>query len=312
MTAQEIRKILVIGGGTMGRQIALQCALQGCSVVIYDLQIELLEKALAGIRKMARRVAANQGVPPDQAESILERIAATTDPKTAAADVDLVSESVPEDPALKEKVFSLFGRLCPPHAIFTTNTSTLLPSMIAPATGRPEKFLAFHFHDIRATAIVDVMPHPGTDPEATELVRAFAERIGLIPIVLKREAHGYVFNFMLIALSQAAQTLAEQGIASVEDIDRAWMGVTGMFLGPFGIMDSVGIDTVCEITRYWAEKNNDPQALRNAEFLKRYVGEGRLGQKSGKGFYTYPKPLFTRPGFIRGHLDIAHSAKEEP
>jgi len=311
MTEQEIRKILVIGGGTMGKQIALQCALHGCNVILYDLQTELLEKALAGIRKMAGRVAAHQGVPPGQADTILERIAATTDPKIAAADVDLVSESVPEDPALKERVFSLFGRLCPPRTVFTTNTSTLLPSMIAPATGRPEKFLAFHFHDIRATTVVDIMPHPGTDPEATELVRAFAERMGLIPIVLKREAHGYVFNFMLMALSQAAQTLATEGIASVEDIDRAWMGVTGMFLGPFGIMDRVGIDTVCEITRYWAGKNNDPQGLRNAEFLKRYINEGRLGQKSGKGFYTYPKPLFTRPGFIRGHLDIGTSVREE-
>jgi 3-hydroxybutyryl-CoA dehydrogenase len=311
MTEPEIRKILVIGGGTMGKQIALQGALHGCNVVLYDLQTELLEKALAGIRKMAGRVAAHQGVPPGQAETILERIAATTDPKIAAADVDLVSESVPEDPALKERVFSLFGRLCPPHTVFTTNTSTLLPSMIAPATGRPEKFLAFHFHDIRATTVVDIMPHPGTDPEATELVRAFAERIGLIPIVLKREAHGYVFNFMLMALSQAAQTLATEGIASVEDIDRAWMGVTGMFLGPFGIMDSVGIDTVCEITRYWAGKNNDPQGLKNAEFLKRYIDEGRLGQKSGQGFYTYPKPLFTRPGFIRGHFDIGTSVREE-
>jgi 3-hydroxybutyryl-CoA dehydrogenase len=311
MTAQEIRKVLVIGGGTMGRQIALQCALHGCNVMIHDLQADLLEKALAGIRRMAGGVAANQGVPPGQAETVMERIAATADPKAAAADCDLVSESVPEDPALKERVFSLFGKLCPPRAIFTTNTSTLLPSMIAPATGRPGKFLAFHFHDIRATTVVDVMPHPGTDPEATELVRAFAERIGLIPIVLKREAHGYVFNFMLMALSQAAQTLAARGIASVEDIDRAWMGVTGMFLGPFGIMDSIGIDTVCEITRYWAEKNGDPQGLRNAEFLKRYIDEGRLGQKSGKGFYSYPKPLFTRPGFIRGHLDIAHSTQEE-
>lgn len=302
MKVEDIKRVLIIGGGTMGQQIALQFALHGCDVVIYDIKTEILEMARVRMGKLVQVVALNQSIPPEQAVGVMDRITMTTIPEEAAVGIDLVSESVPEDPGLKGKVFAIFNRLCPPQAIFTTNMSTLLPSMIAEATGRPEKFLAFHFHDVRVSTIVDIMPHPGTAAATIDIVKAFAERMGLIPIILKKESFGYVFNAMLMTLCQSAQTLASNDIASVEDIDRAWMGVTGMFIGPFGIMDSVGIDTVWHITDFWAKKTGDPQSLKNAGFLKHYVDQGKLGQKSGAGFYSYPKPLFTQPGFIRGHL----------
>jgi 3-hydroxybutyryl-CoA dehydrogenase len=312
MKAEDIRRVLVVGGGTMGQQIALQFALHGCDVAIYDLNDALLERARTRIGKLVRFVAQHQRIPPERAEGVMDRIAMTTDPEEASAGVNLVSESVPEDPELKGRVLGMFDALCPPEAIFTTNTSTLLPSMFAAATDRPERFLAFHFHDLRANTVVDVMPHPGTDPATTALVRAFAERMGLIPIVLKKENFGYVFNAMLTTLFQSAQTLAANEVAGVEDIDRAWMGVMGMFIGPFGIMDSVGLDTVWHITDYWAKKTRDPQSLKNAAFLKPYVDRGELGQKSGQGFYAYPKPAFTRPGFVAGRPDTENPPEEAP
>ena len=181
---------------------------------------------------------------------------------TRARDIDIVSESVPEDPKLKGEIFSKIHGACPERTIFTTNTSTLLPSMFAQATGRPEKLAALHFHDVRISTIVDVMPHPGTSRETVELVRDFAVRIGQTPIVMERESPGYVFNFMLSNLFQSAQTLAANGVASVEDIDRSWMGVTHMITGPFGIMDSVGLDTVWKITNYWARDTEEPAAAQ--------------------------------------------------
>ena len=224
----------------------------------------------------------------------------TYDAREAGENSDFVSESVPEDPELKSRVFAQFNKICPARTVFTTNTSSLIPSMFAEATGRPEKFAAFHFHDVRVTNIVDIMPHPGTSEETTELIKAFAERIGQAPIMLKKENYGYVFNAMLMELLKSAQTLAANNVATAEDIDRAWMGVMHTVAGPFGIMDSIGIDTAWKVTDYWANKTKDPQFLANAAFLKRYVEKGLLGVKSGKGFYTYPAPAFGKPGFIEG------------
>jgi 3-hydroxybutyryl-CoA dehydrogenase len=218
----------------------------------------------------------------------------------AAKDVDLVSESVLENPEVKGKVFAQFNALCPEKTIFTTNTSMLVPSMFAHETGRPEKLCALHFHDLRSNKVVDVMPHPGTDPAVTQLVHDFAVSNELIVIMLQQENHGYVFNTMLTSLNSSALTLASRGVASVEDIDRSWMGVMLMFMGPFGIMDLVGLDTAWHITDYWARILNDPQGKMNADFLKSYIDRGELGYKTGKGFYSYPNPLYTAPGFLAG------------
>ena len=292
---------MIIGGGTMGRQIALHFAMHGCNVVIYDIQEEFLTKALSGIQKIAGSYVRLKRITQEAAEIAIGRIKTTTIPEEAAADIDLVSEAVPEDPVLKGKVFSLFHSLCPPRTIFTTNTSTLLPSMFAEVTGRPEKFLALHFHDLRTSAVVDIMPHSGTNEETIHVVQGFAKRMELIDILLRKESSGYVFNAMFAAFLGSAQTLAANDIASIEDIDRAWMGVMNMPIGPFGLMDSVGIDTAWMVTAYWAKQTGDAQSQKNADFLKQFVDRGEVGQKTGKGFYRYPGPLFRQPGFIAGH-----------
>ena len=292
---------MIIGGGTMGRQIALHFAMHGCNVVIYDIQEEFLTKALSGIQKIAGSYVRLKRITQEAAETAIGRIKTTTIPEEAAADIDLVSEAVPEDPVLKGKVFSLFHSLCPPRTIFTTNTSTLLPSMFAEVTGRPEKFLALHFHDLRTSAVVDIMPHSGTNEETIHVVQGFAKRMELIDILLRKESSGYVFNAMFAAFLGSAQTLAANDIASIEDIDRAWMGVMNMPIGPFGLMDSVGIDTAWMVTAYWAKQTGDAQSQKNADFLKQFVDRGEVGQKTGKGFYRYPGPLFRQPGFIAGH-----------
>lgn len=300
MKSEDIQRILIIGGGTMGRQIALHFAMYGCNVVIYDIQEELLTKALAIIQKMAGTYVRLKRITQEEAQAAIGRIKTTTVPEEAARDIDLVNESVPEDPVLKGKVFSLFHSLCPPRTIFTTNTSTLLPSMFAEATGRPDKFLALHFHDLRTNTVVDIMPHPGTDEEAIHAVQGFAKRMGLIDIILNKESSGYVFNAMLRAFLESAQTLAANGISSIEDIDRSWMGVMNMPVGPFGLMDSIGIDTAWKVTAYWAKQTGNAQLQKNADFLKQFVERGEVGQKTGKGFYNYPGPSFRKPGFIAG------------
>jgi 3-hydroxybutyryl-CoA dehydrogenase len=206
---------------------------------------------------------------------------------------------VPEDPGLKGRVLAEFNAACPPRTIFMTNTSTLVPSQFAKASGRPDRLLALHFHlPVWINNLADVMPHPGTAPDVTQLVLAFARRIGQLPVELHREHNGYVFNSMYSALNGAAITLAEQGVASIEDIDRSWMHITKARVGPLGALDAVGLDTVWTITDYWARQLADPQLRANAAFLKEYVDRGALGVKAGRGFYTYPDPTYARPGFI--------------
>jgi 3-hydroxybutyryl-CoA dehydrogenase len=300
MKAEDIKRVLIVGGGTMGSQIALNFAVHGCDVVVFDIKEEALTRSLASIKRMAANLVRGQLVMPEGVEAAIGRITTTIVPETAAADIDLISESTPEDPVLKGETFSLFHRLCPERTIFTTNTSTLLPSMFAAASGRPEKLLALHFHDLRVTNIVDIMPHRGTDEKVVQVVRTFAERMGLSPIMMSKESNGYIFNAMYGALLSSALALAANQVSSCADIDRAWMGVTKMMIGPFGMMDSVGLDTVWKITDYWATRSGDKQQLLNAEFLKGYVERGELGQKSGKGFYSYPHPWFAEPGFVEG------------
>jgi len=301
MELKDIRKILVVGGGTMGQQIGFQCAAHGYDVCICDIDATVLESALDRLNEYAEFLVTGGHLDRQAALNGLSRIKTTTSAAEAAVDADLLCEAVPEDPGLKGRVFAQFNQLCPARTIFTTNTSLLVPSLIAEATGRPDRFLAFHFHQPAWIGnVADIMPHPGTSPEVVALVRDFARSINQIPMVLNKENYGYVFNAMYSALTGAAITLAANEVASVEDIDRAWMGVMKTPFGPLGTLDVVGLDTVWHITEYFANALNDPQTRKNADYLKQeYLDKGRLGVKNGRGFYTYPNPAFQSPTFVK-------------
>ena len=299
MQIEDVRRVAIAGGGTMGQQIAFQCAGHGYDVVIHDIDPGALEAAQTRIRAYAEELERGGLITSEQKASAQARITLSSDLRAAAAEADLVSEAVPEDPDLKGRVLAEWDAACPPRTIFMTNTSMLLPSQFAEASGRADRLLALHFHlPVWVNHLADVMPHAGTAPEVTKLVLAFARRIGQVPIELHRESNGYVFNAMYSALNRAAITLAQQGVASIEDIDRAWMHVIKTPVGPLGALDAVGLDTTWAITDYWARRLGDEQLRANADFLKAYVDRGDLGVKSGRGFYTYPDPAYARPGFI--------------
>jgi 3-hydroxybutyryl-CoA dehydrogenase len=303
--AEKIDRVAIVGAGTMGQQIAFQCAGHGIAVVLYDVSAAALGDARGRIERYADGLVADEVIGAEVRDAALAKIAIAAEASLAAADADLLCEAVPEDPGLKGRVLAEFDALCPPRTIFATNTSTLLPSQFAQATGRPDRLVALHFHiPVWVTNLTDIMPHEGTRPEVVTRMVRFAREIGQVPIALRREHSGYLFNAMFTAVNREAITMAEQGVAPIEDIDRAWMHVTKWPHGPFGGLDAIGIDVAWQITDYWArEIPSDEQLRRNATFLKRYLDRGEFGVKSGKGFYSYPDPAFARQGFIEGPLD---------
>jgi 3-hydroxybutyryl-CoA dehydrogenase len=300
MKVNDIRKVLIIGAGTMGRQIGFLCASCGYSVVMYDIAEKKLEGARKGIEKLSHSFIQWKKLTPQEAEESLQRITFSTDPDASAHEADLVSESVFEDPKLKEKVFLQFHGLCPERTVFTSNTSSLVPSQFAAGCGRPGKMLALHFYDVRTAIIADIMPHPGTSKDTTDLVVEFAKSLKQVPILMQKEYPGFLFNNIIMSILGSALTLASKQVAPYQDIDRSWFGVFRMPLGPFGMMDGIGLDTVWHITNYWAERLNDPQAKKNAAFVKGFVDQGKLGVKSGEGFYKYPNPEYQGPDFMSG------------
>ena len=294
LTINDIRKVLILGSGTMGLRIGLQSALGGFDTTIYDIH----EKAFISARKIQesilKNLVGNQVISPEDAVTAKTRISFTTDPEVAAKDCDFVSESVLEEPDIKKEVWSTFSKLCPAHAVFTTNTSYLMPSMFAKETGRPERFCAFHFHDVFQANVVDIMPHAATEKWIINLLMDMGTRLKQTPVIVKKESPGYIFNSMLVALIGAAGALVTSGISSVEDVDRSWMGNFKMATGPFGILDAIGLDTAWHVTNALP----DARSKKFAALLKTYVDEGKLGQKTGEGFYSYPNPKFSQKDFV--------------
>jgi 3-hydroxybutyryl-CoA dehydrogenase len=280
---EDIKNILILGAGTMGMRIGLQAAISGYNTVIYDIS----EKSFSYAQKTQQGILAflekNQKLTAEQGQDALKRIRFTTDADDAGRDADLVSESVFEDLAIKKEVWAKFGKICPPKTIFTTNTSYLMPSWFAADTGRPELFCAFHFHDVFEAIVVDVMPHAGTEPQVVDLLMELGAKLDQVPVLVNKESPGYIFNAMLVALIGAAGDLVTSGVASFQDVDKSWINNFHMRVGPFGILDNIGLDTAWHVTKSMP----DAKSKRFAEFLKTYVDAGKLGVKTKQGFYTY-------------------------
>lgn len=291
---KDIKNILIIGCGTLGLRIGLRCAMDGFNVKMYDISEDSLQIARSVQNKLLRSFVKKGVITEGDADAAQNRITTTTDKSEAVKNIDLVSESVTEDFNLKKKVYAEFAPLWEPQTVLTTNTSYLLPSMIAEETGRPTWFCALHFHDVFTMNVVDVMPHPDTEGWVVDLLMAFGKAIHQIPVLIKKENPGYLFNQILMAVLGAAGDLRTRDVASIQDIDRSWMGNFKSAVGPFGMLDSIGLETAWHIVK----TRSDSRSVRFAALLKQYIDEGKLGLKSGEGFYKYPNPEFAQPDFL--------------
>jgi 3-hydroxybutyryl-CoA dehydrogenase len=297
----EIQNVTIAGAGTLGSQIAWQTAFNGFSVTVFDAFEKGLETAKAYHQQYAELFLKSRGASQDEIDQTMVRLSYTTDLAKAVKNADIVSESIPENIVIKQSFYQELGKFAPEKTIFTTNSSTIIPSEIVIAVDRPEKFLALHFaNEIWDANLAEVMGHPGTDAVIFDQVVEFARSIGMVPVPIYKEHHGYVLNSLLIPLLTAAGTLYIKGVTDFESIDKTWMISTGSKMGPFGIMDMIGMQTIYDIEMLLGEKFNDKAMLARAEFFKsNYIDKGKLGVKSGEGFYTYPKPAYRNPGFLK-------------
>ena len=290
--------VCIVGAGFMGAQIGLHCACTGCEVWIVDPSAEAREKARQSHALELDSRAEDQRIPAQEKQDILGRIQLTEDLEAGASVADLVIEAVPERLDLKREVFGQLDRLCPSHTILATNSSSIRISQLEDATGRPDKVINTHFVPPPwKRPMVELMRGTQTSDETVERVRAFAIAIGLTPLIVQKEYTGFIFNRVWRSIKKETLHLVDQGVASHEDVDRAWMIVMGMPLGPFGLMDRVGLDVVRDIELvYYRESGEEADAP--PKLLLDKIEKGELGIKSGKGFYTYPDPAFEDPSWL--------------
>ncbi len=289
-SVRPVERICVVGAGNMGHQIALSAALAGYRVKCTDVSREVLERAdQFADSYLADRVARGK-LAEEAARSARANILFTRDLNEAAGDADLVIEAVLENLELKIQIFRQLDEICPPHAILATNSSYIVSSRIAGATGRPEKVCNMHFFNpALVMKLVEVVKGPHTAGETAEAVRAVAEKMGKIPVVLQKEIYGFLVNRIVSAVRREALYLLDMGIASHEDIDSAVVHALGHPMGPFRLLDLVGIDLAYDISMGLYRETGDPADKPSPALVERYV-RGEWGKKKGKGFYDYRAP----------------------
>ena len=285
-----INNVTVLGAGVLGAQIAYRAAFAGFNVTSYDINDDALKAAQQRFDTITNVYRKNvEGASDAKLSETQQRLTLSKDLEQAVSQADLIIEAVPENLALKKQIWEAVGKAAPKTAIFTTNTSTLLPSEFADASGDKKRFLALHFaNDIWHYRAVEVMGTADTDPAIIDTVYQFAEDMGMLPVKLHKEHAGYIINSLLVPLLDAASHLYGDSVAEPQDIDRVWRQATGMPTGPFQIMDTVGLRTVYAIHLTKAEKNKDPIIQKFVELLKRdYIDQGKLGKETHSGFYDY-------------------------
>jgi len=310
------KKIVVLGGGVLGSQIAFQSAYCGFDATILLRSQGSIERAKPKIEWMKKQMldsmekmktdktafcrgfAKSSDLTVEQIDELKARVEKahkelklTTDFEEACQDADLIIESIAEDPKQKIDMYQKLQKYLEEKTIIVTNSSTLLPSQFADSTGRPEKYLAFHFANrIWRNNMIEIMVHDRTDKKYFDAMVEFAEQINMIPLKVLKEQKGYILNSMLGPFSLAALSLWANEVADFETIDKTWKLGTGSPYGPFGLIDIVGLTTVRNIHLIKPDYK-DPNSLSRkiANKLQEMMDAGKQGVISGEGFYKYQK-----------------------
>lgn len=296
---RKIKNVTVVGTGTLGTQIAIQCASYGYEVKAYDQDPDSFSKTIPKTIRMMKILGKGPTLPLEEWEKAAQKVVLTKDLADALSAADLVIEAIPENLELKRKIFAQIDALAPQKALLATNSSSLPISKIEDATRRPEKCLNMHFYQPAVGMnIVDIMGGTKTTPEVLEIAKDFVRSLKCIPLTVKKEILGFCFNSVWRAIKKQSLYMWAEGYVDFRDIDRAWMVFTQMKQGPFGLMDLVGLDVVYDIEISYYNESKDPRDYP-PQALKEKIDRGELGVKTGKGFYTYPDPEYARLDFLQ-------------
>jgi 3-hydroxyacyl-CoA dehydrogenase len=296
----QIQNVTVCGSGVLGGQIAFQTAFHQFNVVVYDVENSQLEKLKTKFQQLSKAYIKDLNAEQQALDAAISRITCSTNLSQATESADLVIEAIPENVQIKKDFYLDLGKVAPAKTIFCTNSSTLLPSMFAQETGRPELFCALHFaNEIWKHNTAEIMGHPHTDPNVFETVVEFAKAIGMIALPIHTEQPGYILNSLLVPFLTAAMGLYVNGVADPYTIDKTWMKATGAPKGPFGTYDIIGITTAYNVTKM-AANTGDEQAKKTVKVLQEnFIDKGKLGISTGEGFYKYPNPAFESADFLK-------------
>lgn len=284
MAANET--VAVLGAGTMGHGIAQVSAKAGYAVRLYDLVPAALEKARAAIRANLDKGVEKNKLTAAERDATLANLSFVADFAAAVKDADIAVEAAPEKLELKKEIFGKLGELCRETTLLGSNTSSLALSEIAAAAKRPERVIGMHFFNPpHLMALLEVVTAKQTSPETLARTQSYAKAIGKTAIVVK-DSPGFATSRLGIALGMEAIRMLEDQVASAEDIDRAMELGYNHPVGPLKLTDMVGLDVRMAIGEYLATKLQAPQ-FKPPELLKKMVAEGKLGKKSGQGFYKW-------------------------
>jgi 3-hydroxybutyryl-CoA dehydrogenase len=283
-----IKRICVVGAGNMGHQIALCAAIAGFKVTCTDVNPETLQHAKEFAERYLPERVKKGRLTQEQARQARSNIAFLPTLKAAAEEADLVIEAVSEILDLKRKIFRELDRYAPSHSILATNSSFIVSSEIADTTTRPAQVINMHFFNpALVMKVVEVVQGPHTADATVATVMDVARKMGKIPIHIQKEIYGFVVNRILSAINAEALSLYERGIASYEDIDLAVVNGLGHPMGPFRLMDLIGIDLVYDVGMERFRQTGDPSDRPSPTVVAKYT-KGEWGEKVGKGFYEYP------------------------
>jgi 3-hydroxybutyryl-CoA dehydrogenase len=288
----EIKKVGVLGCGLMGSGIAQVAAMAGFETTVLEVEQKFLDKGFAGIEKsltkFAERPPDKGGITAQQKKEIQARLKGTT--KAAdLADCDIVIEAIIENVPTKKEMYAALEGVVKKAAIFASNTSSISITELMTATQRPERFIGLHFFNpVPLMKLVEVVRTIATAPDVYEAAYEFAKKLGKVPVRAK-DSTGFIVNRLLVPYMLDAIRAYEEGVGSIEDIDNAMKLGCGYPMGPFTLLDFVGLDTTYYITHVMFDEFKD-QRFASPPLLKRLVMAGWYGRKSGKGFYDYADP----------------------